>query len=302
VPKRAKLALCAAAGGVGLLILTWLLAFHVRVFRNADQSIFAGFYQLHWRGRVEAIANLIAHLCDPQPFAVFAAAILVVALLGRRVRAAAAITAILLGANVTTQLLKPLLAEPRASSLLEGHTPVASASWPSGHATAAMSLALCCVIAAPARRRPIVAALGALFAVAVSYSFLTLGWHYPSDVFGGFLVAASWTLAAMAVVLTLDARRPTRLASQSRDRVSLRNALAPAAVALAGVAGLAGIVALARPHQVVSYARAHEAFIAGAAAIALLGLALATGLMLALRASGSGPAPTAARRRDSPPG
>jgi membrane-associated phospholipid phosphatase len=302
VPKRGKLALCGAAGGVALLVLTWLLALHVAFFQNADQSIFFGFFQLHSRGPIEAIANRIAQLADPKPFAVFAGVILVVALLRKRFRAAVAIGAILLGANVTTQLLKPLLAQPRASSLLHGITYISPASWPSGHATASMSLALCCVIAAPVRWRPIVAALGALFAVAVSYSFLTLGWHYPSDVFGGFLVAASWTLAGVAAVLTLNARRPRRLPGQSRERVSMRDALMPPAVALAGAAGLAGLVALARPHQVLSYARAHEAFIVGAAAIGLLGLALATGLMLALRATGSDPAPTAVPRRHSPPG
>jgi membrane-associated phospholipid phosphatase len=282
VPKRAKLALCGAAGGVGLLVLTWLLAFRVAVFRNADQSIYVGFFQLHSRARIDAIANRVA-LPATAPFVVFAGAIVAVALLRKRVRAAIAIVAVLLGANVTTQLLKPLLAQPRASSLLQGLKPVQPGSWPSGHATAAMSLALCCVIAAPARWRPIVAALGALFAVAVSYSFLTLGWHYPSDVFGGFLVAASWTLLGVAAVLTLDARRPRGLPGQSRDGVSLRGALAPPAVALVGAAGLAALVVLVRPHQVLSYARAHEAFLVGAAAIGLLGLALATGLMLALR-------------------
>jgi membrane-associated phospholipid phosphatase len=282
VPRQAKIALSAAAGGVLLLIVTWLLAFHVGIFRNADQSIFNGFFELHSRGGVQAIANLVVHLGDVQPFVVFSGLIVGVALWRRRVRAAVAIGAILLGANLTTQLLKPLLAQPRADTLLGGFTPVEPASWPSGHATAAMSLALCCVIAAPARRRPVVAALGAVCAVAVSYSFLTLGWHYPSDVFGGFLVAATWTLLGVAVVFTLDARRP-RARSQAPGRVSLREALMPSVGALLGTAGVAGLVALARPHQVLSYARAHEAFMVGATAIGLLGLGLATGLMLALR-------------------
>jgi membrane-associated phospholipid phosphatase len=266
-----------------LLILTWLLAFQVAVFRNADQSIFNGFFQLHSRGRIWAIANVIAHLCDPKPFVVAATAIVAVALLRRRPRAAVAIGAIVIGANLTTQLLKPLLAEPRAANLLGGISPLADASWPSGHATAAMTLALCSVIAAPARWRPTVAAVGALFAVAVSYSFLTLGWHYPSDVFGGYLVVACWTLAAVAGVFTLEARGPRRPARQPGERVSLRVALAPPAVAVVGALALAGVVALARPHQVLSYARGHEAFMVGAASIGLLGLVLATGLMLALR-------------------
>ena len=50
-----------------------------------------------------------------------------------------------------------------------------------------------------------------------------------------------------------------------------------------GAGGLALLVAVARPHAVVSFARSHELFIIGAAAIALVAVALATGLMLAVR-------------------
>ena len=40
---------------------------------------------------------------------------------------------------------------------------------------------------------------------------------------------------------------------------------------------------IARPEAVAGYARAHEAFVVGASAIAALGLSLATGVMLTLR-------------------
>ena len=42
-------------------------------------------------------------------------------------------------------------------------------------------------------------------------------------------------------------------------------------------------MALARPHEVVAYARGHEAMVIGAPAIALLGLLVATAVSLALR-------------------
>ena len=42
-------------------------------------------------------------------------------------------------------------------------------------------------------------------------------------------------------------------------------------------------VVLIRPHDVASYARAHEAFVIGAAGIAALSLALATGVVLSVR-------------------
>jgi membrane-associated phospholipid phosphatase len=281
MPRRASSALLASAAGAALLFLTWYVAFHIGVFERADQSIFSGFADLSHRPRLGTIASFIAHLCDPNPYVYLAAVPPLVALARGRPRVAFAICAILLCANVATHLMKPLLAHPRAASLFGGKAPVASASWPSGHATAAMSLALTSVLAAPARWRPAVATLGAVFAVAVSYSFLTLGWHYPSDVFGGFLVAAICTALAVAALFALDARRAGD--RQAPARLSMGAALAPSVAAVIGVLALAGLVILARPHAVIAYAQEHTAFVVGAAAIAGLALALATAVMLALR-------------------
>lgn len=280
MPRRA---LIGAAGGALLLILTWFLAFHVGVFRHADQSIYNGFGGLK-RPRVDPIANFIAQLCDPRPYVYLMAVPVLIALARGRPRIAVAVAAILLGANLSTQLLKPLLAEPRPDLALGGRLPVGPASWPSGHATAAMSLALCFVLAAPARLRPAAAALGAAFAVAVSYSFLTLGWHYPSDVLGGFLVAGSWALLAVAAVSAADRRWPRgREDSPGAERVPLRDALRPPALVLLSGIGLAALVAIARPHAVITYAQQHEAFVFGAAGIGALGLVVATVVMLAAR-------------------
>jgi membrane-associated phospholipid phosphatase len=277
----ARTALIGAACGVALLALTWFVAFHIEPVRHADQSILRGFYDLGQRGRVRSLASFVAHLCNPSPYVFFVWVPAFVALLRGRPRLAIAICAILLGANLTTQLLKPLLAEPRLVSGFSGLVPIAAASWPSGHATAAMSLALCSVLAAPPRLRPIVAAVGAAFTVAVCYSFLALGWHYPSDVIGGFLVATTWTLLAVSALMAVQERRPSP--ARRSPRPSTAAALGPPAAALFGAVALAILIAVARPHAVVSYARAHEAFMVGAAAIGVVALALATGLMLAVR-------------------
>jgi membrane-associated phospholipid phosphatase len=277
MPRRA-VAITGAACGAGLLILTWVLAYHVGLFERADQSIYSGFGGLR-RPHVDPIARFVAGLCNPVPYVYFCATVPLIAAVRRRPRLALASGAILLGASVSTELLKLILAHPRDASLLGGVTPVASASWPSGHATAAMALALSLILVLPARWRPAAAGLGALFAVAVSYSFLTLGWHYPSDVFGGFLVAGIWASLALAALSTSwHDRRVDEV-----DRGSIRYALTPPAAVLLGALGLAGLVALARPHAVVAYAQAHTAFVVGAASIGILGLALATGLMLAFR-------------------
>jgi membrane-associated phospholipid phosphatase len=282
MPRRAALAMLGAVAGIGLLVLTWYAAFHIGVLQRADRSILRGFSDLG-RPRVDTIANRIAHLCNPNPYVYLAAAPVLTALLRRRPRAALAIGAILLGANVTTQLLKPLLAAPRPGTVIDGRQLVELASWPSGHATAAMSLTLCMVLAVPSRLRPYVAAAGAAFTVAVVYSFLTLGWHLPSDVLGGFLVAATWTLAGVGGVWLSDTRVPrSRRSGSGEPHLSLRAALGPPLVALLGALALAGLVVLARPHQVIAYAHAHAAFMVGAATIAAAALVIATGVMLAV--------------------
>ena len=70
----------------------------------------------------------------------------------------------------TAQLLKPLLAHPRPQEWL-GKGQIAAASWPSGHATAAMTLALCAVLVGARALAPAGRGRSArLFAVGVGYA------------------------------------------------------------------------------------------------------------------------------------
>ena len=102
--------------------------------------------------------------------------------------------------------LKHLLAQPRVENWLSPQ--IAVTSWPSGHSTAAMTLALCAVLVAPPALRAATALLGGAFAVGVGYAVLVLGWHYPSDVLGGFLMAGLWTSLAVAVLHRVEAPEP----------------------------------------------------------------------------------------------
>ncbi|MGI8712677.1 MAG: phosphatase PAP2 family protein [Solirubrobacteraceae bacterium] len=283
LPRRARISLIGATVSILALVVTWYVAHYVGFVKRADVSILNGFAELH-RARLDRVTGFIARLCDPQRYVFLAAIPVLVALLRRRPRVAVTVGVILLAANETTQLLKPLLAGPRDPVTWSS---IGSASWPSGHATAAMSLALCCVIACPARRRPAIAAAMAAFAIAVCYSFLELGWHYPSDVFGGFLVAATWAFLGAAGLSLYEARRRSQVGQPpgQRPAFSLREALAPPILLLAGAAVLAGLIVLARPHEVIDYVRVHETFVLGAVVIAALGLSLASGLMLMLRRS-----------------
>jgi membrane-associated phospholipid phosphatase len=182
---------CAAAAAV-----VWAVAFHTVAGARADAAVLAWFLELSVPG-MHRLATAVARLADPAPVAVFTAAIAGIALVRGRVRLALTASAVVIGANVATQALKVWTAEPRPVELPAG-AHVAAQSWPSGHATAAAALALCLVVVAPSRLRPPAAVLGGGLALGVACSVLVLGWHLPSDAIGGFLVAATWTLAGLA--------------------------------------------------------------------------------------------------------
>jgi len=277
---RAKWALAGATACVVLLVATWFAAFHVGIVRDANLTTFLGFIDLHRHGTVQTATSLFVWLCDAQRYVLWAPVVGVIALVRGRPRVAIAVGAILLGANVTTELLKHTLVEPQPAGLVDGSFPVPATLWPSGHSTAAMAAVLCLMLASPGRLRPLVAALGAAFAVAVGCSLVATGSHFPSDVFAGYLVAATWALVAVAVLSAAERRWPS---GATADRVSLRAALVPqAAVVFAGIA-LAGLVALTHPHDVLTYAEAHKQLMAVTAAIATLSVSLSTGVMLSLR-------------------
>ena len=305
MPRRAQLSFAGVALGVGAMVLTWFLAHDVAALRQVDANVLGGFLQLG-RPRLNRITQAVADLCDPMPFIVFAAVPVAIALLRGRPRVALALAVLLLGANESTEVLKPLLTgarDPVSGDFLTHST------WPSGHATACMSLALSMVISVPARRRPVVGAAMAAFCVAVVYSFLELGWHYPSDVLGGFEMSTTWALLAVGCLAAYDARHPVahRVTSASGAAFSVGEALAPAGLLIVCGAGFGVLLTALRPHAVLGYAGAHSMFVVGAAAIAFLSFSCAAGVNLVLRGasdplSGSGPAPTTAHRRRWPPG
>jgi membrane-associated phospholipid phosphatase len=279
-PRIARNALLAAAALGAVLFLSWLLEFHVGAVQRLDAKVFGGFVGLKGRPHVGRIATLMADSCNPSPYVYLCVIPIGIAIVRRRLLIATGIMGILAGANLTTHLLKPVLAASRPDGLPEWI--MHPGSWPSGHATASMALALCTVLACPGRVRPYAAAIGAAFAVAVSYSFLTLGWHYPSDAFAGMLVASIWTLLGIAGVAAVDERRKRRTATP-RAQLVAAEALTPPAAALAAVLIAAALVLAVRPEAVLQYARAHTSFIVGAAGLGALALALATGVMMTLR-------------------
>jgi membrane-associated phospholipid phosphatase len=278
VARRASTALLAAAACALLAVVVWALTFHSALGLAADRAALDGFMQLSWTP-VAGPADWLARLCNPLPFAVLAGSVVLLAHFTRGPRGTLATGTVLLAANVTTQYLKPALATPRAHDL--GY--VTAASWPSGHSTAAMALALCAVIAAPPAFERLTAVLGGLFAVAVAYAVVLLGWHYPSDALGGFAVAGATTSLAVAALRWAEARWP----AGSGRRAAARALQWPPAAPVATLAGTLAVLVLAagvlRTATELPTPEQQLAFLAFAGGIVALALALAVACSRALR-------------------
>lgn len=279
-----KWAFGGASGCFALLALLWYAAFHVGFFERADRQVFASFFNLtfpYYRHRVHATAEFVVSLCDPSRLAFLALLPIAVALARRRAYEACAVVVLFAGAGATALVLKHLLPQAAVASFPDIASLVPYPRFPSGHATGAMSLVLALAFVAPARLRPVIAGLGAVFAAAVGYSLLTIGSHFPSDVFAGFLVAAAWSLLTAGMLRELERRLGASPILTSP--LTIREVLTPFVVALFAILILAAIVVLSNPQSIVSYLRAHDAMLVGTAVIAALSTMVATGVLLCVR-------------------
>jgi membrane-associated phospholipid phosphatase len=300
VRHRPSRALWAAFACLAGLFATGVVAYRWPLVRANDASTRSAFTALAAHPQLTGPANAIANAVDPLPYALIAVAYALIALVRRRVAVAVAVPAAMVAASAATEVLKPLVAHVRSDWFGVG-SQLGVPSWPSGHATAAMMVALGGVLVAPATLRPLVALLGSGLAIGVSYSILMLGWHFPSDVLGGFLVAGLWTALAIFGLNHAGGRRRGARARPRRSRVEARGRFAAIALLALGAGGAFGVL-LVRGRLAAAYATAHLSFVGGALAIALLAAVLAAAAMVAMHAlsDGSGRAPTAAHRRRSP--
>lgn len=98
--------------------------------------------------------------------------------------------------HLVVQLLKRTVGRPRPSQTLSARAAIAEPdrfSFPSGHAAAAMSIAVVYAVLFPTVAVPVI-----LGATAVGLTRVFLGVHYPGDVIAGQVIAVVTALAVLA--------------------------------------------------------------------------------------------------------
>ncbi len=212
--ENVKLPLAACFACAACLALLALLALGLHAGRHLDVRVFMRLVE-DPRHESGGLPDSIASLGNPLPVLAMLAGAWAIGLLRGRPTDALAATLVVVGANVTTQLLKFALAHPRVKAAI-GANPFESSTFPSGHTTAVASIAIAYAFVVPARLRGLTFVAGAALVLAVGASVVRVGWHYPSDVLGGILVALGWGFAVLALMRVLAARGRRRIEVRPR--------------------------------------------------------------------------------------
>jgi membrane-associated phospholipid phosphatase len=202
--KRLILLALTFAAGVGLL---GLLFYQSTRFGNFDARLTADL--LAPEG---SAAGSVAHFASDGGggLPLLAGLLLVIALgvLWRRPWQLAVGIAVFFLANITTQLMKLVLAHPDLQGALGATYPV-EIDYPSGHTTAAFALGFALWLTAPPKSRGWAGAVGLLYGTAVGIGVVVAGWHFVSDVFGAVMVVGFWSALALAGLVAAGREAPS---------------------------------------------------------------------------------------------
>jgi membrane-associated phospholipid phosphatase len=175
VTAVAVLVLCAAG------VLALHAAITTSAGRDLDRSLLAGVLQRFGGGGASA-RELLSATTNASVLLVLAG-LVAVALLRRRPWSAAGAAVVVLGSSATTA----------------GFKAVAGGTLPSGHVTAVAGLVGAATLVVGRWLRPLVLLAGSLAVLVQGTATMLAGWHRPSDVVAGVLVAAGWTALVLAV-------------------------------------------------------------------------------------------------------
>lgn len=213
--RNVKAPLFAAFVCAALIVPLAVLAYGFDPVETVDRNLLFDLRREAGFGHVFGAA--FVNLGDLAALLVMLAAVCAIGLAFGRRREVLVAVIVVSGANVTTQVLKSVLEHARTKAFERGWELPWPDSFPSGHTTAAASIAVALLLVAPAGYRLLAAGIGAALTGVVGLSVVILGWHYPSDVLGAFLVVGTWGFCALGYLrqrrgreVEVGARRPER--------------------------------------------------------------------------------------------
>lgn len=189
-----RLALLSLAG----VVLVALLTLRSDGAHGLDGRLLLDLYS-HDVGTTHSLSELLRHLGELLPQLVLVAGAVAIGLYRRLVARPAAAAILVVGADLTTQLLKHLISDGRYGPLARSYG-VDEHSFPSGHATTMTALTFAYLLVVPARLRLPVAIVGGILTVLVAGSMVVLHRHWPSDAVGGVLVGCVWGFGTIAAL------------------------------------------------------------------------------------------------------
>ncbi len=118
----------------------------------------------------------------------------------RRWRSLTYLIVTVIGSGLINRIAKELLHRVRPH-LWESSAPQFDFAFPSGHATVSMTLVAALIILTwGSRWNWLVALSGGSFVVAIAWTRLYLGVHFPSDILAGWLVSLAWAIGVALVI------------------------------------------------------------------------------------------------------
>jgi membrane-associated phospholipid phosphatase len=204
----------AVLGGTATVALLYVLAVVDPAGRAADHAVMRAAMRLGAGLRGDGLAML--GLVGVPAVALAVVVLAGVALVRRRGATAIAVVAIVLGAQLVTQLLKAGLARPDSAD---------PNSLPSGHVTLVASLGVALVLVVPRLLRPLAATVALVVTAVAGTATLVVGWHRPSDVLAALAVVVAVTgVVGLVRAVTRSRGRPVRAGDLSTERGRPRSA------------------------------------------------------------------------------
>lgn len=273
VDSRIARPLTLAAAGVVAFGVVLVCAYFIGPIARWDATALYGLESLSVEHRwIWTIGDGLVHSVDLPWLMTGLLAVCGAGVLWGRKRQAVGAAVLVAVACLTSQLIKVAAAHPRYQPILLHQLP--DTAFPSGHATAAMSIALAAALVAPSRWRLPTAIVGGSFVLAVSVALMIQGWHFPSDVLAGLLISTTTSLLVLAGLRATGGIR-SAAGVPVRRRFRLRSIGMRALEVLAIPAALAvALLVVTHPNALTSYAASHTTGVIAAIGIAVASISL----------------------------